>query len=307
VSLPWDEPGWLDRATSWIDRQVERTGEVEVERKRPWSAVVRVPTVEGLVWFKESPPAHAFEPALTVLLARLRPDAMPEVVAAEGPRLLTRDVGPRLRELLDAGAADPRWEDTLAAWAQLQIEFAAVADAALAVGTPDERPARLPALYEELAGRDDLYDSVVRAAAALDDGIPATVAHQEAHDGNVFVRDGQPVLIDWAESSVTHPFTGPLLAFRSATERYGYEPGSPEVERLRDAYLEPFTRFAAPSELRASFAHAYFLAPIGRAQVWYRTLADLERDVSADYDEPVAAWLEIQRGIADGSIQVGGA
>jgi len=307
VSLPWDEPGWLDRAIGWIDEQVERTGEVELERTRPWSAVVRVPTADGVAWFKESPPAHAFEPALTALLAGRRPDALPEVVAADGSRLLTRDVGPRLRELLDAGAAQPRWEDTLAQWADEQIEFAALVDDALAVGTPDEPPARLPALYEELAGRDGLYDVVVHAAAALDDGVPLTVAHQEAHDGNVFVRDGRPVLIDWAESSVTHPFVGPLLALRSATERYGYEPGSSGVERLRDAYLEPFTRFAPPATLRDSFAHAYLLAPIGRAQVWHRTLADLERDVSAQYDEPVLAWLEIQRGIADGSIALGGA
>jgi hypothetical protein len=307
VSLPWDEPGWLDRATSWIDRQVERTGEVELERTRPWAAVARVPTAEGVLWFKESPPAHAFEPALTALLARRRPDAVPEVVAAEKARLLTRDVGPRLRDVLDAGAAEPRWEDTLALWAELQIEFAPLADDALAVGTPDERPERLPALYEELAGKDELYNTVVHAAAALEDGVPPTVAHQEAHDGNVFVRDGCPVLIDWAESSVTHPFVGPLLALRSATERHGYDPGSREVERLRDAYLEPFTRYAPPATLRASFAHAYLLAPIGRAQVWYRTLADLDRDVSAEYDQPVAGWLEIQRGIADGSIELGGA
>jgi hypothetical protein len=307
VSLPWDEPGWLDRAIGWIDERVERTGEVELERTRPWSAVARVPTAEGLVWFKESPPAHAFEPALTALLAGRRPDAVPEVLAADGSRLLTRDVGPRLRELLDAGAAEPRWEDTLALWAEQQLELAALVDDALAVGTPDERPARLPALYEELAGREGLYDAVVRAAAALGDGVPPTVAHQEAHDGNVFVRDGRPVLIDWAESSVTHPFVGPLLALRSATERYGYRPGSSDVERLRDAYLEPFTRYAPAATLRESFAHAYLLAPIGRAQVWHRTLADLERDVSAEYDEPVAAWLEIQRGIADGSIELGGA
>ncbi|HSB39976.1 MAG TPA: hypothetical protein VLD13_12880 [Gaiellaceae bacterium] len=307
MSLAWDEPGWLDRAIGWIDGHVERTGEVELERTRPWSAVARVPTAQGVVWFKEDPPAHAFEPALTALLARRRPDALPEVVAAEGTRLLTRDAGPRLRDVLDAGETEPRWETILAEWAELQIDFAALVDEALAVGTPDERPARLPALYEAVAGRDDLYEMVARTAAALEDGIPATVAHQEAHDGNVFVRDGRPVLIDWAESSVTHPFLGPLLALRSATERGGYEPGSREVERLRDAYLEPFTRFAPPAELRTSFAQAYFLAPIGRARVWQRTLVDVGRDVSAEFDEPVASWLEIQREIANGSILLGGA
>src|SRR4029450_6083414 len=109
------------------------------------------PAADGVVWFKESPPAHAFEPALTALLARRRADAVPEVVAAEGTRLLTRDAGPRLWEVLDAGAAEPRWEDTLALWAELQIEFAPLVDDALALGTPDARPERLPPPYEVAA------------------------------------------------------------------------------------------------------------------------------------------------------------
>lgn len=307
MSLPWDEPGWLDRAIGWIDERVERTGEVELERTRPWSALARVPTADGLVWFKESPEAHAFEPALTVLLARRRPDAAPEVVAAEGTRLLTRDVGPSLRAVRDAGALEPRWEDVLARYAKLHIDLAPLAAKALELGTPDERPQRLPELYEQLAGRDELYETVANAAAALEDRLPPTITHHEAHDGNVFVRGGLPVFIDWAESSVTHPLIGPLLALRSATERAGYEPGSREVERLRDAYLEPFTRFAPIGELREAFAHAYLLAPIGRAEVWRRTIEPLGPEVSTVEGDPVVAWLEIQRGIADGSIALGGA
>jgi hypothetical protein len=66
-----------------------------------------VPTSNGLVWLKESPAGNAFEPALTAFLAEVRPDALPEVVAQDGPRLLTRHVGPRLRDLLDAGAPAP--------------------------------------------------------------------------------------------------------------------------------------------------------------------------------------------------------
>ena len=142
---------------------------------------------------------------------------------------------------------------------------------------PDEWLDRPPALYEELAGRDECYYRVAEAAAALGESVPAGVVHQEAHDGNVFVRDGGAVFIDWAESSVTHPFLGPLLPLRSATERLGYEPGSREVERLRDAYLEPFTRFAPAAELRRAFALAYLLAPIGRAQVWQRILGHSPR------------------------------
>jgi phosphotransferase family enzyme len=307
VSLPWDEPDWLDRATAWIDERVERTGDVELERTRPWSAIARVPTADGELWFKENPPTSAFEPALTELLARRRPDAIPEVVAAEGPRLLTRHVGPPLRQVLDEGTAKPSWEEVLTLYAELQIDSATLAEEALAIGTPDERPARLPGMYEELAGRGALYDAVVRSTGALGDAVPLTVVHHEAHDGNVFVRDGRAVVIDWAESSVAHPFLGPLIALRSATDRRGHAPGSPEVERLRDVYLEPFTRFATIGELRESFAQGYLLTPILRAYGWQRTLGSLPTAVVVEHGNPVGAWLDILRDIESGEIMLGGA
>jgi hypothetical protein len=266
-----------------------------------------VPTSDGLVWLKECPAGNAFEPALTEFLAQVRPDALPGVIAHDGPRLLTRDAGPRLRDLLDAGARAPAWEEVLALYGEVHVDFMPVAEEALALGAPDERPDRLPRLYEELAGRDEWYGRVAEAAASLGESVPVSVVHQEAHDGNVFVRDGHAVFIDWAEASVTHPFLGPLLPLRSASERAGYEPGSREVERLRDAYLEPFTRFAPAAELREAFAHAYLLAPIGRAHVWRRILGPLGDEVSAAYDDPTSAWIEILHGIADGTIELGGA
>jgi hypothetical protein len=308
VSLPWDEPGWLDRAIGWIDEQVDRTGEVELERTRPWSAIARVPTADGLIWFKESPPVDAFEPALTELVARARPDATPQIVAWEDSRLLTRHVGPSLREVHDAGNSKPSWEEVLRLYAEVQIELAPLAERALALGTPDERPARLTGLYDELGWPRDLRETVVRAAAALGDAAPLTIVHQEAHDGNVFMADGgRPVFIDWAEATVAHPFVGPLLPLRFAAERAGHEPGSAEVERLRDAYLEPFTPFAPMAELRDAFAHGYQLTPVVRAHLWQRTLEPLPASVAARHGEPVAAWLEILREIADGTIRLGGA
>jgi hypothetical protein len=307
MSLPWEKPGWRNGATEWIDQHVIRTAEIELVRARPWSAIARVPTSLGDAWFKENNPVNAFEPALTELLSRRRPDCLPEVIACEGARMITLHVGPQLREVFDSGESDPSWGDVLPLYAEAQIDFADLVPDALAVGTPDERPELLPGLYDELEWPDDLQDPVRRAAEALAGTLPPTVAHQEAHDGNVFVRDGRAYFLDWAEATVTHPFIGPLLALRSAIERAGYEPGSPAAERVRDLYLEPFTRFAPMAELRAAFANAYLLAPIGRALVWHRTLASLPEPMRQEYGDPVAAWLEILRGISSGAITLGGA
>src|SRR5215216_4262013 len=112
---------------------------------RPWSAIVRVPTPEGDAWFKENAPASAYEPALTTLLADIRPEALPETIAWEGPR----------------------------------IEFMQVVDEALALGTPDDRPELLPDRYAHLGGPH--LDDVSVAADRLAGSLPLTVAHMEAH------------------------------------------------------------------------------------------------------------------------------
>ncbi len=274
---------------------------------REWSAVVRVPTVDGTAWFKEVPPALAFEPALTALLASRRPDRLPEAIAVEGPRLLTRDAGRRLRTHLDDGEAAPSWEELLALQAELQLDFAPQADEALALGTPDARPALLPTLAAELPGGGTRVEAVRRAVEGLGDSVPVSVVHTEAHDGNLFVRDGHVRVLDWAEALVSHPFVGAVLPLRFAAERLGAAPGSAEVERLRDAYLEPFTRCAPLPALREQFGHGYLLGTLVRALSWHVALRSQPRERAVALGDPVAAWLELFDGVADGTVSLGDA
>ncbi len=268
---------------------------------------MRVPARDGDVWFKENPPALAFEPALTSLLAGLRPDCLPEVVAADGRRLLTRDVGPSLRELHEAdGAAPPAWEEILPLYAELQIDAAPLVDQALASGTPDFRPDRLEELATPFLEPVEL-SAVARAVDGLADGLLSMVSHEEVHEGNVFVRDGRAFFLDWAEACVSHPFVGAVLMLRDATERSGFEPGSDGAGRLRDLYLEPFTRFAPLRELRQIFRHAYLLGTVCRVLTWDLILAGQPAAVIDELRDPIGAWLGIFRGVNDGTITLGGA
>jgi hypothetical protein len=264
-----------------------------------------VPTAQGQVWFKEDPPALAFEPALTELLARRRPELLPDVIAVDGPRLLTRDAGRRLRAQLDDGMPAPSWPELLALYAELQLEFADAASQALALGTPDVRPELLGAVSARLPGGHARAERVRRAVDGLGDAVEPTVVHTEAHDGNLFVRDGHVRLLDWAEAVVSHPFVGIVLPLRFAAERTGASPGSVEVERLRDAYLEPFTRVAPLDELQDAFAHGYLLGTLVRAITWNALGAP--PDVAIALGDPVRAWLELFDSVAAGTTTLGGA
>ena len=271
---------------------------VELVLARAWSAVARVPTADGEAWFKEAPPALAFEPSLTAVLSARRPDLLPEVIAHEGPRLLTRDAGRRLRTQLDEGGAAPPWESLLAQQAELQLDLVPDTDAALTLGVLDARPGLLEELSDELPGGEDRRDAVRRAVEGLGEAVPATVVHTEAHDGNLFVADGRVRLLDWAEAVVSHPFVGMVLPLRFAAERTG---GSPE--RLCDAYLEPFARFAPLPQLREAFAHGYLLGTLVRALSW--NVLAMPPEVSAGLGDPVPSWLEVFVGVSDGTITLG--
>ena len=79
TQLPWEQPDWLEQATDWIQTQLAAsgwptTGPVELMHQRPWSAVARVSTADGTVYFKALAPAYQYEVALTQALARWRPD-----------------------------------------------------------------------------------------------------------------------------------------------------------------------------------------------------------------------------------------
>ncbi len=72
-------------------------------------------------------------------------------------------------------------------------------------------------------------------------------------DHNILLRDGAPVVIDWAEAVIEHPFCGLVNTFRSLVDRWGFEAGAPDLLALRDAYLEPWTTFAPLSRLTELF------------------------------------------------------
>ena len=232
-----------------------------------------MPTADGVVWFKESAPVDGYEPALTEWLLARRPECVPNVLAAEGPRMLTEDAGPSMRELLDRREPTPAWDEIVGLYAEVQIELSGTVEELLALGVPDSRAETL--------------------GHAVGGPLGATLIHEEVHDGNVHVRDRRPVFIDWAEASVSHPFAGMTNTLRIVSWVSGWKPGSKEVLRLRDAYLEPWTKFAPLSELRETFSEGYALGALARAKTWERLVEPLRGGLREEYAQNAAAWRGI--------------
>ena len=258
------------------------TGDAVPEKDRPWARTTRI----GELWLKECRPVQAFEPRLTAALCERWPDRVVEVVAhdEERGRLLTRDAGTPVGAF---GNAADAWLAALPLYAELQIGEAARADEHLAHGVPDLRLERLPEEYERFfepglpladEQRDRLRAFAPTFAELCSELEGATIDHGDLHIGNVYARGDRPLLTDWGDAAVAHPFFSLVVTSRWVT--------GDDFERARDAYLEPWGGDDGTFEL------ALRVGAIAHCFTWFRHRAAMPPDFLVKFDEWFPRVLE---------------
>lgn len=295
LRAPWYRPGWADSALAWAAAQLERLGAPAAgpaEQVRSWqrSAIWRLPTADGAAYLKAVPPMFGHEPALTAALAQADPRRFVTVLAADPARglLLMRDYGgtplDQLREV-------ERWEQALHSFAEIQIATARRAEGLRALGVPVRPLAELadraaPLLADHAAMLPDnpagLSDGDRAALSALAPRLarlcadlarhrlPPTIEHGDFWAGQIIAVDGGYRFTDWSDSSIAHPFFSLLLFL---VEIEDFFPKVPDVrERLRDAYLRPWSRGGRRSALVRAFELAQPLAALHHALTYHELI-----------------------------------
>ncbi len=217
---PWAQRGWTAALRAWVGSQAGVPfGEPRVRLVpfRLWgiSGVWRVETSAGDLWCKAVCASFAAEPTVTQTLHRLRPDAVPGVVATDGTRRLL---------LMSAVGGTPvagqteRTDDAIRVLVALQrdlmereVELVAAGVARRPLGQLADDVAALlatPMVRAEVAVVDEaallhaLRDAV-RVVDAL--GLTDTLVHGDFHAGNVLVDGERLVIIDWSDAAWTNP------------------------------------------------------------------------------------------------------
>ena len=268
----WGEPSWHAEARAWIEEQLsadgrEITGELEQPHLMQWATALRVPTSDGVAWFKACLPELAFEREVLTLLSARRPDLVPRVVAADPERswLLLDDAGVRLRDLESSPGVE-RWAKALARYAELQRAAAPDADAFADAGTIDRRGPLLFDQFDALLDYDYGLepDELVRLRALrpkleadaerlAELALPDSIQHDDLHDHNIFVRGDEYRIIDWGDSCVAHPFQSLAVALEVVEHRLGAD----AVELVRAAYVDAWSVSATSEQLEAAFRLGY--------------------------------------------------
>lgn len=226
--------------------------------------------------------------------------------------MLVPDGGTTLRQELERAPELGRWERVLGQHAAAQRALVPRAQDMIDLGVQDLRPATLPERVAALlegdaammldqpggmtgAERDRMRRALERlpeqCAALSGAGIGSSLQHDDLHDGNVLVSAGKTVVFDWGDAYVGHPFAVLLITLRHIAEHPGLAAGPADLQRLRDAYLEPWTADASLSDLRALVPLAMRVGTLARALTWHRILDGIPAADRAEHAAYVPGWL----------------
>jgi len=244
----WTEAAFVVAAQQWIREQVPTAGEITQPHVQPWATVMRVDAEPEPVWFKALGAPYAWEPAVTTLVSELS-DRTLAPLATRDRWMLLPDAGERLREVVAHERSLARWLDVLDAMAEVQLRVTPHVDTLLGLGVPDRRLEWLPKQYADFVAQHHFDPRFIEATGLVEQlaaelagyGIPATLQHDDLHDGQVFVKDGRHLIMDWGDSCITHPFFVLAVAVRGNIS-WGVDDveDSEDIGPYLDAYLARF-------------------------------------------------------------------
>lgn len=285
---PWTRRGWYVEALAWAVGRLREAGAASTaspEQLRAWerSFLLRLPTERGAFQFRATPELLAHEPPMTEWFAAMYPLNFPEVVAVDRERgwLLQREAdGAALP--LDEVREEEEWYRAVRRLAEIQIDCTTRRAELRAFGCPhrglEVLARRIPRLCADagamLLGEPyGLTRREIERVAALAPTllalceelascqIPDSIEHGDVGARSIVSTINGPVYLDWAESSISHPFfsVAPLVL-----EAARLLPASSRElrRRLRDSYLTPWSVMAPYPVLVRAFEIANVLAPV---------------------------------------------
>lgn len=197
--------GWYAELDGWVQSRFPSAPPVMPLRHWELSGLVRA----GDVVVKQGAPGFDSEGEVLAAITGRDP-AIPELLAAEGPRLATRFVPGPLATRDDN-------EALLAVLGRIHRTLAGAGGLTRDGIVPTVDAGAVAARAGAVVGRDgatELVSAAFERVAELP--LAPTLLHADAHPGNLIMNEGGPVLIDWS-----NPFWGhPALDLRIALLRF---------------------------------------------------------------------------------------
>ena|SRR5829696_4851089 len=316
---PWAARGWHVQAEDWLAAEMGRlgrplTGPVEQMRVSELASVLRAPTTAGDVWFKASiaSPLFVNEGVVMRALARLFPGKVPAPLAVDPERGWM--VLPGFGTKLGWDAPLEAVEEVARTFAGMQVEAAGHVDRLLGAGCHDRRLDRLAAQAEAwlpevaadgrlpamdtaswLSGEEAaaLAAAVPRIRACCEElaalAVPTSLVHGDLHLANVAQGPRGPLIFDWTDACVAHPFLD-LATIRRGTGEVDVAEAELRA-RLRAAYLPAWSSYESPERLARAWDLAVPLGALHQAISYRSLVASLQPPIDLHLARSTAWWL----------------
>jgi len=307
---PFARRGWFAELRRWITEAIDSTalhltGAFHQFNASPSFSLIRFETDGPAVWFKAVGEPNQREFPITLKLAQLFPDYLPQIIGKQpawNGWLALEATGRKLGETKEI----TDWTSAAAALARLQIESIPKIVPIVDAGGHDVRVATLALFVEALLDvlgqlmerqtkvpppivtKEELALLGIRiqdSLALLDElEIPDTLGHLDLNPGNVITSADGCVFLDWAEACVGHPF----FSFEYLLEHFRRERGRDAAleSRLVASYCAPWERLVPSSVIAEARLHAPLVAVLAHA-----VGSDVWKDLGRLRDSKIAGYL----------------
>jgi hypothetical protein len=267
LRMPYAEVNGPHRTLAWA---AERIGPLRAaDQQRTWnlSSIWRLETDTETVWLKEVPPFFAHE-ADVIRWAAGHGGRVPHVIAADGGRMLLRDIPGR--DLY--GAPLPVREAIARDHHHIQLASRSALGELAALGVPDRRGARLVDWMQAVLPPNPV---VRRVPELLDQaygcGLPDALVHGDLHPGNARGDAEHRTLLDWGDCFLGHPAFDVLRLTDGLDEADSRSVMEQWAGRWREAYpgsdpVRAAELLGPVAALRFAAVYAEFLANIEPAE-----------------------------------------
>ncbi|MBB6451248.1 hypothetical protein HNR44_003242 [Geomicrobium halophilum] len=274
-AIPWFQPGWRQEMEMWVREQIP-SRIITFEQVRSWerSALFKIHTKQENYYFKAVPEVFSHEPSVQNFIAELYPSYVPEVIVQD-----IEKNSYMMRELEGGllGESDQRihWKRALQQMVTIQRQSIYDNRELQKLACP-VRPMKevltnhLPIALDELVTnfriprehytslKESIPSMMAHVHALEHSNLPLALDHGDFFGGNIIVQDGQPLIYDWSDSSLTHPFLSVIVFLDEVKELFSED----FRNQLLGVYLDNWRAFDTYPRLQKEFHLVHVLAPL---------------------------------------------
>lgn len=294
--MPWFEYGFREEIGDWIERKL--SGRLDsIEQVRTWEKglLLKIYGFNNNYYVKTVPPIFDYEPFVHQGMS----EYVPEVVSIDEKRntYMMREIE---GGLLGYSRDIQHWKTTVRRIARLQKKFI---QGELKIGTIIPKRPMETVLTEKQLNKaikalqnyisNTSYQKLLKSipdilslVEKLELKSLLSVDHGDLFGGNVIVEDGKPLIYDWSNSSITHPFLSIVHLVEEASDLFSEN----QSEAVLIAYLYEWEDYGQTDKVISEFVRVQLLQPIYYIVVHMLIIFPAFRD-NVDKEEIIDSYI----------------